>query len=104
VEDVRHFILECPAYAAIRTHPRYAALFVNDSYGDPISAQLRAIFSHKNQALSAECIFLMWELRRTILQDNIEWDSDTPFLPPRNFQFNDWWQGGLTDDHSADLF
>ena len=104
VEDIRHFLLECPAYAAIRTHRRYAPIFDFPDQGSSISARLRAIFMHRNQSLLAECVSVMWELRNTILHSENIWGTTVQFLPPLDFQFDDWWLYGLSDNNNADSF
>ena len=97
VEDIRHFLLECPAYAVIRSHPRFVSLFNNTAHGTSISARLRAIFQHHDQALLAECVAAMWDLRKTILQTNDVLSTNVQFLPPQDFQFDDWWVLGRLD-------
>ena len=59
VDDIRHFLLECPAYHLIRSHPKYSAIFTMPQPNMPASAQLRHIFAHQDQRLLAECTFQM---------------------------------------------
>jgi hypothetical protein len=65
VEDVMHFMLECPAYAAIRA--RDPTLF------DPLrtlstpDAQLRALFATKHQHALALCIHNMLQHRAALM-------------------------------------
>jgi len=103
VEDIHHFLLECPAYAVIRSHPRFVSLFNNTAHGTSISARLRAIFQHRDQALLAEYVAAMWDLRKIILQTNDVLSTNAQFLPPLDFQFDYWWLLGHLDN-GVDMF
>jgi hypothetical protein len=61
VEDVMHFLLDCPAY----THTRscFADLFPAARTDDDIGA-VRKLFDHPNQARFARCVAIMTEFRR----------------------------------------
>ena len=104
VEDIRHFLLECPAYHTIRLHPRYSAIFSMPQPDMPASAQLRHIFGHHDQHLLAECTFQMWKLRSEILSNAIEEGTPNALLPPLDSPFPDWWLHGLPDNTHLDTF
>jgi hypothetical protein len=104
VEDIRHFLLECPAYHAIRSHPRYSVIFTMPEPNMSASAQLRHIFAHQDQLLLAECTFQMWKLRSDILSSAVDEEPPNALLPPLNSHFPDWWMHGLPDNAHLDMF
>jgi hypothetical protein len=65
VEDVMHFMLDCPAYAAIRA--RFSSLF------DPLRTlatpedQLRVLFATRHQHALALCIYTMLQHRAALM-------------------------------------
>jgi len=106
VEDIRHFLLECPAYDRIRSSNSYSILFT-PTEGLPLTCaqHLRCIFSHSNQYLLASCISRMLELRAHILSAA----PDTPpallaFMPGPNHILTEWWLQGTTDNPHSDLY
>jgi len=100
VEDIRHILLECPAYAAIRTCPKYAPIFVASDL--PPAGQLRTIFAYINQSLLASCIYDIFTVRSLILSGTAQWGTQHDLLPPPDFQHTDWWTTSAHDDPSAD--
>jgi len=104
VEDLRHFLLECPAYDRIRSSNSYSILFTPRQSLPLTSAQrMRCIFSHPHQYLLASCISRMLELRAHILS-NV---SATPpallaFMPGPSHILTEWWLQGTTDNPHFD--
>ena len=104
VEDIRHFLLECPAYNAIRSYPRYLPIFLMSRMDLNASAQLREIFAHPDQRLLAECLSRMWKLRSDILSGSLQWGDVHSLLPQPGSLFTDWWIHKSTDDARLDSF
>jgi hypothetical protein len=104
VEDIRHFLLECPAYNAIRTHPRYASIFTMPQPGMHTSVQLRHIFAHPDQRLLADCIYHMWRIRHQLISNSLQWGSTHTLLPQPGSNFPDWWLHGHDDAARPDTF
>ena len=104
VEDIRHFILDCPAYEAIRQCPRYACIFLFPRDVTTSSARLRHVFGYEDQRLLAECLHEMWSVRTLITSKSVQWGTPHPFLPQPWFSFPDWWRHGCLNDSSADPY
>ena len=60
-EDLRHFMVECPAYDHIRD--RFADVFAYDS-GFTVEEWLQEVFAGDHQGQLARCVFEMDMLRR----------------------------------------
>jgi exonuclease III len=97
VEDLRHFILECPAYTAIRASPYFRPLFEPlQAVGCP-SDQLCLFFNTPRQYLLAMCVSRMLCLRAQILSHKTinSLMSDPPtYFPDETLMFPDWWLSG----------
>ena len=104
VEDLRHFMLECPAYHSIRSHPRYCPIFTMPAPDMPASAQLRHIFAYPDQHLLADCTFQMWKLRAFIHSNAIDEGPPNALLPELHSNFPDWWLHGLPDNAHLDMY
>ena len=79
VEDLRHFVLECPAYDHIRQ--QHAALFASPEGAGPYSAEaLRRFFMATDQAAVANTLLKM-HTHRTHLLDSIS----PELIQPANF-------------------
>lgn len=61
VEDVMHFLMDCPAYEHIRSC--FCDVFPVARTDDDIST-VRAVFNHDNQSRLAKCVLLMTEFRK----------------------------------------
>jgi hypothetical protein len=66
VEDLAHFLLECPAYSYIRS--QYLAIFRPAWSTTTLAAGLRTIFMTKQQATLADCLERMLRHRTAVLQ------------------------------------
>jgi hypothetical protein len=66
VEDLLHFVLECPAYAHIRA--RHPAVFCEGHVFDEPGQRMLAIFATHRQADLASCLYSMNRHRRMCLQ------------------------------------
>jgi hypothetical protein len=67
VEDLRHFVLECPAYAHIRA--RYRSLLQGENVrGLAPDQQVQAIFASQEQSQLASCLYAMNSHRLKCLQ------------------------------------
>ena len=104
VEDIRHFLLECPAYNAVRSHPRYLPIFSMPQSNMHVSAQLRHIFAHPDQRLLAECISRMWKLRYDIGYGSLQWGAQHTLLPQPGSPFPNWWRQRSCDNARLDTF
>ena len=110
VEDIRHFLLECPAYEGIRRHPYFTELFSCLRY-EPnnlhltTSQMVRRILAHPNQSKLALCISRMFSLRAHILQGTGHAGGSThPDMPPPQVVARSWWLLGGNEDLSLDTF
>jgi hypothetical protein len=100
VEDIRHILLECPAYAAIRTYLKYAPISAASDLSP--AGQLRTIFAYINQSLLASCIYDILTVEFLILSRTAQWGTQHDLLPPPDFQHTDWWTTSAQDDTSTD--
>jgi hypothetical protein len=109
IEDVRHFLLECPAYEGLRLHPYFRDIFscLHSASPHPVttSVMIRQILMHPNQHRLAMCLSRMFNLRRLILTGQLQagnrhHDLPNPHLhPPRS-----WWLLGSHEDLSFDTY
>ena len=65
VEDVAHFVLECPAYAGIRR--RFAHLFFPVDLAEALPQRMRRVFCTPHQHALATCLHAMLEHRSAVL-------------------------------------
>jgi hypothetical protein len=109
VEDIRHFLLECPAYEGIRLHPYFTELFSCLRY-EPnnlhltTSEMVRKILSHPNQSKLALCISRMFSLRTHILQGTGHASGTHADMPSPQVVARSWWLLGANEDLSLDTF
>lgn len=81
VEDLLHFMVECPAYDRIRA--AYPDLFFPTGGTNPFSAAcLRHVFSLPNQALVASAIYQMNLFRARELPHLLAGSPSNPYSPP----------------------
>jgi len=103
VEDLRHFVLDCPAYALIRSSPYFAPLF-GPIHQDPSlntpSKKLCHFFNTTHQYMLAVCISRMLTLRAHILSTtpSVLLAQRPTHFPQANHVFSDWWLPGLLDE------
>jgi hypothetical protein len=67
VEDVRHFLLECPAYQAIRA--RYQNVFQGLPVGGSQAVKLKHLFCTSQQLQLAKCVCDMFKHREHVLAE-----------------------------------
>jgi hypothetical protein len=109
VEDIRHFLLECPAYEGIRRHPYFTELFSCLRY-EPnnlhltTSQMVRKILTHPNQSKLALCISRMFSLRTHILQGTGHAGGTHADMPSPQVVARSWWLLGANEDLSLDTF
>lgn len=65
VEDVAHFLVECPAYAGIRR--RFAPVFAGVDVTQPLAERVRRVFGAHNQHQLAACVHAMLAHRTAVL-------------------------------------
>ena len=110
VEDIRHFLLECPAYEGIRLHPCFkdifSCVFTNPTTDVHLttSQMIRKIFTHHDQARLALCVHRMFQLRALILAGEVQAGHDHHDLPRPMHPLRQWWLLGSNDDLSRDTF
>jgi len=111
IEDIRHFLLECPAYEGLRLHPYFKDLF-SCVFSRPLSnvplttsQMIRNILMHHDQSRLAMCIHRMFMLRSLILQGlitNGQYHHDLP--RPNLHPVRSWWLLGSQEDVSRDIY
>lgn len=94
VEDLQHFLLECPAYDKIRCDPYFAPIFTPLPSLPSISTKLLSIFTTPHQYRLAVCINRMFTLRASILTSHLTMGSSHPHLPQTGHVFRHWWATG----------
>jgi hypothetical protein len=75
VEDMAHFLLECPAYSYIRT--QFLDIFRRAWQTNTLAAGVRAVFQTKHQLLLAVCLQRMLAHRHAILSAQPSADDPT---------------------------
>jgi hypothetical protein len=78
-EDLRHFMVECPAYDHIRD--RFAEVFAYQP-GDTVEEWLQGVFGGDRQGQLARCVFEMDMLRRFLLGKGITFGGTPRQQPP----------------------
>ena len=73
VEDLAHFMLECPAYSYIRA--QYLDIFRPAWDTNTLAAGMRAVFLTKHQGRLAICLERMLAHRTTVLSDCMSLDD-----------------------------
>ena len=109
VEDIRHFLLECPAYEGIRLHPYFTELFsclrnTPTNLHLTTSEMVRKILTHPNQPKLALCIFRMFSLRTHILQGTGQAGGTHTDMPSPQVVARSWWLLGVNEYLSLDTF
>ena len=66
VEDLKHFVLECPAYDHIRQ--QYQCLFRPNAAHPYCTAVLHRVFAYEDQEEVATSLYCMWSHRSALLE------------------------------------
>jgi hypothetical protein len=110
VEDIRHFLLECPAYEGLRLHPYFKAIFaclyspVVANVPLTTSQMVRQILTHPDQSRLAMCVHRMFNLRSLILSGQLHAGQHHHDLPNPLHPFRLWWLLGSREDVSQDAY